>query len=212
MKPYYADDLVTLYHGDARELLFDADALITDPPFGVDFTGKRTIRSTTGYTTPDDADVGPAVVTMYLDLVKRAAVFPGTRNMFRYPEPRDVGCVFNPAGNGLGRWGFAMFFPVMFYGNRPTNEGYPASMVSSHTSDAMAKDHPCPKPLSWMTWLVRLASLPGETVVDPFAGSGTTLFAAKSLGRRAIGVELEERYCEVAATRCSQEVLGLESA
>lgn len=70
-------------------------------------------------------------------------------------------------------------------------------------------DHPCPKPVALMTELVALFTDAGETVLDPFAGSGTTLLAAKSLGRRAIGVEIEERYAEIAATRCSQEVLGL---
>jgi site-specific DNA-methyltransferase (adenine-specific) len=82
-------------------------------------------------------------------------------------------------------------------------------MQSFDTVGDDAKGHPCPKPLRWMTWATSLASLPGETVLDPFAGSGTTLLAAKSLGRRAIGIEIEERYCEIAAQRCSQEVLGL---
>ena len=70
-------------------------------------------------------------------------------------------------------------------------------------------DHPCPKPLTLMVELVRLFTDPGETILDPFMGSGTTLRAAKDLGRKAIGIEIEEKYCEVAARRMDQEVLVL---
>ncbi|MDD5304003.1 MAG: site-specific DNA-methyltransferase [Elusimicrobia bacterium] len=72
--------------------------------------------------------------------------------------------------------------------------------------------HPSPKPECVMRWLVDELSEPGETVLDPFMGSGTTLRAAKDLGRKAIGIEIEERYCEIAAKRLSQQVLPLELA
>ena len=68
-------------------------------------------------------------------------------------------------------------------------EGHPAPM-----SPKLARDH-------ILTW-----SVPGDIILDPFAGSGTTLWAAKQMGRRAIGIEIEERYCEIAAKRLSQEV------
>lgn len=69
--------------------------------------------------------------------------------------------------------------------------------------------HPCPFPLTLAVRCISATTRPSDAVLDPFAGSGTTLMAAKSLGRRAIGIEIDERYCEIAATRCSQEVLGL---
>jgi len=70
-------------------------------------------------------------------------------------------------------------------------------------------DHPCPKPLPLMRELVQLFSDPSELILDPFMGSGTTLRAAKDLGRRAIGIEIEEKYCEIAVKRLAQEVLAL---
>lgn len=75
----------------------------------------------------------------------------------------------------------------------------------NHSIDAAA-DHPCPKPLNLYLWLVGQCSEPGQLIIDPFAGSGTTLLAAKQLNRRAIGIEIEEKYCEIAAKRLSQEV------
>ena len=74
------------------------------------------------------------------------------------------------------------------------------------------RQHPNEKPVSLMAKLVELCSNPDDTVIDPFAGSGTTLVAAKAAGRQAIGVELDEAHCETAALRCSQEVLPLEAA
>jgi site-specific DNA-methyltransferase (adenine-specific) len=72
-----------------------------------------------------------------------------------------------------------------------------------------AKGHPCPRPLNGMTYLVGAFSVPGGRVLDPFMGSGTTLRAAKELGRQAVGIEIEESFCEVAAKRMSQCVLDL---
>jgi DNA modification methylase len=72
--------------------------------------------------------------------------------------------------------------------------------------------HPCSRAMKHTQFLVRWWSEPGETILDPFAGSGTTLIAAKNLGRRAIGIEIEERYCEIAAKRLSQEVFDFEPA
>ncbi|EGT5594934.1 site-specific DNA-methyltransferase [Corynebacterium striatum] len=72
-----------------------------------------------------------------------------------------------------------------------------------------AGKHPCEKPISMMEHIIETSTKPGDIILDPFAGSGSTLRAAKNLGRRAIGVELEERYCEIAAQRLAQETLGI---
>jgi len=219
MRPYYQDDAVTIYHGDSRELLTPdfqmVDATITDPPYGVELGSRpNNGRERIGYTqfadTPDfiKNTVIP-IISMCIVLSKRVVVTPGTRNCFKYPEPNEIGAVFNPAGAGMGRWGFTCFQPILYYGKDP-NPGHwtPNSFQTSALSEAEADEHPCPKPLAWMNWLVKKGSLEGETILDPFMGSGTTLRAAKDLGRKAIGIEIEERYCEIAAKRMAQEVFN----
>jgi site-specific DNA-methyltransferase (adenine-specific) len=71
------------------------------------------------------------------------------------------------------------------------------------------KTHPTEKPAVLMRWVLGLHWVPADTILDPFMGSGTTLRAAKDLGRKAIGIEIDERYCEIAAKRLAQETLGL---
>jgi DNA modification methylase len=81
-------------------------------------------------------------------------------------------------------------------------------MTSSHENMNGAQEHQTVKPIKLMSELVSLFTNPGETIIDPFMGTGTTLRAAKDLGRKAIGIEIEERYCEIAAKRMAQEVFS----
>ena len=73
------------------------------------------------------------------------------------------------------------------------------------------KEHIAEKPADVMSWVLSVVH-PQSLVLDPFMGSGSTLFAAKGKGHTAIGIEIDERYCEIAARRCSQEVLNLDGA
>ena len=229
MKPYYQDDSCTIYHGDCRDVLprVMADAVVTDPPYGVGFAGKATKRRRLrgGYTggwedTP--AYLDEVVIPVIRKLLSRTChppirvvLTPGIRNMWRYPEPDAVGALFYPAGAGLGPWGFTCWQPIFYYGKDPylaTGQGHRPDSFSTLKTAGPDAEHPCPKSLKTMHWLVTKASLPGEVVLDPFAGSGTTLLAAKNLGRRAVGIEIEERYCEIAARRLGQEVMDFGEA
>lgn len=87
--------------------------------------------------------------------------------------------------------------------------GHQAVWIHNIAKGDARPDHPCPKPEPLMCELVTQFTDPGETILDPFAGSGTTLLAAKRLGRRAIGIEINEAFCEIAAKRLEQGALGL---
>lgn len=219
-KPYYEDEAVTIYNTDCRRLLdIGFDAVVTDPPYGVNFRGKSTkwTKASGGYfqSQDDDSVVRDVSVPMVKYLIAQSApvvITPGIKNMFKYPEPRAVGTIFYPSGAGMGPWGFICSQPIFYYGPDPYLAASLGSRPDSFTSTEASEinGHPCPKPIHTMRWLVNKASLPGQTILDPFAGSGTTLRAAKDLGRKAIGIEIEERYCEIAAKRLAQGVLPLE--
>lgn len=193
--------------GDCRDVmptLGKADALITDPPYGVDFKGKATkhTEASGGYLTAD-TDIGPSIIELALALVDRGVVFPGTRMMFNYPTPYEIGAVYCPSGAGLGRWGFTVFHPMLFYGMAlPHTRQGPSGFESFDT--AADCGHPCPKPLRWMLWAVNKCALSGHRILDPFMGSGTTGVACAQLGRKFIGVEIEPKYFDIACRRIEQ--------
>lgn len=222
MRPYHSEGGITIYHGDCRDFIdkyepMAADAVVTDPPYGIEGGSggdARDFRKAV-YVGSDWEDSRPYIervvvpIISDLRLLPRMAVTPGVRSLFLYPEPRDIGCFWTPAAATHGPWGFTTFQPILYYGSdyRAGKGALPSGRAVTEASEK--NGHPCPKPLRAWTWLVDKLSQPGETVLDPFMGSGTTLRAAKDLGRKAIGIEIEERYCEIAANRLGQEVLDL---
>jgi site-specific DNA-methyltransferase (adenine-specific) len=222
-KPYYQDEYATIYHGDCREILSRLEPVdlvtVSDPPYGVNLGQHGAAKekrpqylAKQGYKSYDDttenfrAVVVPAIEWCVKN-TKRAAVFMAGSSMWDLPRADAIGGVFLPAGCGSNAWGFAAFAHCLFYGAAPNlHLGRKPTGISS-TDTARHINHPCPKPLSWMKWAICLAAEKSDVVLDPFMGSGTTLVAAKDLGIKSIGIEIEEKYCEIAAKRLRQEVL-----
>ena len=203
-----------LWHGDCREilpLLPKVDAVITDPPYGVNYHGSATKekqRDGIGYESYEDTQenlvtqIIPRII-QFLELAKRGALTPGIANHRFYPAPDGEGVIWYPAGANCGPWGFITHQPIFYYGKCPyltTRKGSrPTGFQSSEGAEK--NGHPCPKPLGQMTWIVNRVSLDGETVVDPFMGSGTTGVACMNLGRKFIGIEIERKYFDIACRR-----------
>ena len=211
----------TLYCGDCLEILpalGEVDAVVTDPPYGVGLIGKRTksaaSKANVGYLskTVDDESIFdrlifPALFGENAAHYSRAVITPGTRLMFSYPRPADIGCAFFPAGAGLGRWGFVGYHPILYYGACPylaRGMGHRPSSLEISGSAGKASDdrHPVAKPIKWMEFCVTKATAdPTDTVLDPFMGSGTTGVACANLGRKFIGIEIERKYFDIACER-----------
>lgn len=221
MEPYYKDDWVTIYHGDCREILPTIgyfDLLLTDPPYGIDLGNHQGAKETRsgllikrgGY---DDSqnifseNVVPAI-EMSLSICKRGMVFCIPPSMWKFPPPNAIGGVFVAGAVGRNCWGWSTLIHLLLYGTAPKLEmgAKPTAIASNEI--AQKNGHPTPKPLGWIRWAITLGSVEGDTILDPFAGSGTTGRAAKDLGRKAVLIEIDEKYCEIAAKRLSQEVLN----
>lgn len=235
MKPYYDDGTVTIYHGDCREILpaVCGEVLVTDPPYGTNLYPSDTDVLTAEMFT---AWIGRfAVVTVFgwperlVALCGAAGVVPDewitwwptnarTRGYNRVGLWREVECV---AMFGRCDWGLlrqprrARSSPSKDAGVRGKREDPRGARMGDVWRDESpnlnpnqrGRLHPNEKPVSLMRRLLTVTE--DDLVVDPFMGSGSTLRAAKEMGRRAIGIEIEERYCEIAARRMSQEALDL---
>ena len=211
MKPYYSDDLVTLYHGDCLEVAewLTADVLVTDPPYGTQFSADNPKG---GYGRRQNAGLGPEGFVIANDGTTEtrdaALALWGSRPALVFGSPR----LPDPPGDWADRLVWDKKRPGMNGGPwRYRHESIYVTAGFVRTSDAAVSiltafpeqgDHIHGKPLALMETLV--AAAPPGVIADPFAGSCTTLVAAHHLGRQAIGVEIDERYCELLATRLSQ--------
>lgn len=220
MRPYYSDAYVTLYHGDCRDVLpslTTSHTLLTDPPYGVGFARYESHNdSTDGY----GEWMWPVIEMAERVATDWVCVFQSEVNIRQWGTwfPREWRVMALPKTFGqIGReyiarqTDYALYWPLgeppwPVIGNKAPAffRNWFVSRQASNTTDR--PDHPCPRPVDMMQYLVDCFVRPGGSLVDPFAGSGTTLRAAKDLGRRSIGIEIEERYCEIAAKRMSQEV------
>jgi len=205
----------TLLLGDCINvipMLNEFDSLVTDPPYGIaggsGTLGKASKKTKYNNTFPDTRDYiletcVPAIKAA-LEKVKVGAITTGSNNLFLYPEPDDLGVIFQPAATGLSKWGRVTSQPVLFYGKDPRVGLTIQPKHIIQTKAAEACNHPCPKPIEVMNWLVTRTTLDNETILDPFMGSGTTLVACQKLGRKGTGIELDPDYFEVACKRVDE--------
>lgn len=238
MTPYYVDDLVTIYHGDARELLADIEVdgptvWVTDPPYssgGFQEAGKATgSLSNYGQNRVNGERVYLSSDTLstrgYMNLMREVlrhsrsaaeiAVFTDWRMWVNTADALEYAgwmlramIVWSKGNNGIGRPWRSQHELIAFGMRMAAGK----DRVSKHGNVIQCArsgnaNHPTEKPVELLRKIID--NMAPATVIDPFIGSGSTLVAAKSLGRSSIGIEVDEVWCEAAARRCSQEVLGL---
>ena len=215
MKPYYDDGSITLYLGDCREVdaWQSADVLVTDPPYGIGYqSGSRRDRLASSIAGDQDTSLRDVVCGLW---APRPGLVFGT---WRIPRPAGTrACLVWDAKGALGMGDLTIpwkpsdqevyVLGTGFVGRRTSNVLRYAPVQSTATG---GRCHPHEKPVSLLHDL--FGKCPPGVIADPFAGSGSTLVAAKNLGRRAIGVEISERYCEIAAKRLAQGVFDFEAA
>lgn len=209
-KPYYEDSAVKIYHGDCRLILPElepVDLVLTDPPYGMSFQSNYRNVKHDKIKNDDQLPLDLIYLAMF-KAIKAAYFFCRWDNIKHMPPPKSVlAWVKNNWSMGdlqheHGRqWEACCFYPKQ-------SHEFIKRIPDVITVDGTGNDlHPTEKPVELLK--VIIAANVGDTILDPFAGSGTTLRAAKDLNRKAIGIELEEKYCEVAANRMCQEVLEL---
>jgi len=209
MKPYYDHAGIQIFHGDCRDVLPTlpkVDLVLTDPPYGIARDGMRLSTSSHGGRKPyeflgwDDAPPDSKTFRLIFDAGRNHIIWGG--NYFAAHLPSKMGWLVWDKGQRIcgsdGELAFTSFDAAL--------------RIHTLNRVAIAQDgavHPTQKPIALMLWCIGVADkhVPVESICDPYAGSGSTLVAAKLAGRKAIGIEIEERYCEIAANRLAQQVL-----
>ncbi|MFQ5769876.1 MAG: DNA-methyltransferase [bacterium] len=197
--PYYQDDWCKIYHGDCLKLLPqmpNVDLVLTDPPYGINKAEW-------------DKNYPRWLVDKCFKKTRSVAIMPG---LWALPyciidfgkRYKWIIAGYNKNGITKGAIGFNNWIPCVVGGDI-IHGGQDAFTFTVGTEQKF--EHESQKPLQYMKCLVNRLSVETNLILDPFMGSGTTLLAAKQLNRKSIGIEIEEKYCKIAAKRLSQEVL-----
>ena len=204
MTPYYQDDAVTIYHGDALQILpsLSYDVVVTDPPYGTNWKLCKAFDRIVG---DDSTDLAGWTLGLPCPTVAFGAhyfpqfIHPGGR-WFVWDKRVNERADRMPGSPLEIAWSSTPGKNVMI---RCQHGG----AINANGPRGTPRIHPFEKPVAVMRRLIE--EMPTGIVLDPFMGSGSTLRAAKDLGRKAIGIEIDEGYCEAAANRMAQEVLGV---
>lgn len=213
IEPYYSQDGITIYNADCRKVLpflEAADLVIADPPYGMNFQSNHRVVKHKKIANDDRLPLD--LIYLAIHQAKAAAyVFCRWDNLAAMPTPKSViAWVKNNWSMGdleheHGRqWEACCFYPKHeheFVSRIP-------DVVHADRTDNVF--HPSEKPVDLIERLI--AANRCETILDPFMGSGTTLVAAKLCGKKAVGIELDEAYCEAAVKRLSQQVFDFEGS
>lgn len=206
MKPYYQDDSVTLYCGDNSQFNIDRfDLLITDPPYGMSYQSNH--RASRHKPIHGDGELPINLINSYIDRAAAASyVFMRWDNLKEVRQPRSLiawvkqNWSMGDLKHEHGRqWEAIAFYPAA---DHRFTKRIPDYISCNRTNNNL---HPTQKPVALLETLIDANY--GDTVFDPYSGSGSTLIAAKKLGRKAIGIEIDEQYCEIAAKQLEQEYL-----
>ena len=179
---------------DVLPHLTGVDAVVTDPPYGVEFRSEKW-----------DKEVPPVALELPT-MFPRVAIIMGTTAAWQFPLPKWVACWARPASSSRSKvGGFSHWSPVLLYGDCKMSVDF-SSWHAIANAYPPGFEHPSPKPECVMVWLVDELTEPEQTILDPFMGSGTTGVACVRTGRRFIGVEIEPKYCAIAAERMEREL------
>jgi len=219
MKPYYSDKYVQIFHGDCRDILPSlepVDLVLTDPPYGIDmasgfsgcvgFKGKGSPIERRQY--PDTWDKlrpDEDTIKLILHTGKEAIVFGG--NHMADILPVSSHWIVWDKLNTMPSFGDCELLWTNI--DRKSVKRYIVEW-NGLIGKEETRYHPTQKPVKLISLLIADYSKENALILDPFLGSGTTAYCAKKLQRRCIGIEIEEKYCEIAARRCQQEVMVLD--
>jgi len=212
MTPYYQDDWVTIYHGDSKEvvcgLVFDG-LVLTDPPYGIahptDYKsrGRENRAQCTDYA-PVEGDSEPFDPSWLLSVGSGRILWGGNHFASRLPDSGGWLVWDKERPDDLDQATCELAWTDCIKGVRRIRWLWHGMIRKGNDT----LEHPTQKPEGVMQWCLNLRwTKDYDTVLDPYMGSGSTLRAAKNCNRKSIGIELSEKYCEMAANRMSQEVL-----
>lgn len=236
MKPYYEENGISIYLGDSREVLQSMvqqfELIVTDPPYGIAFQSTWPTEERKKEKIQNDG------FEEYLSLLSwmlpkfGAHLVPGgivaccccggggTPSLAhlwieagKHLTVENV-CIWDKGYVGVG-WRYRFQWEAVLIATKGERRVWNGGEAKSNVLRVQKiipqnGEHPTPKPVGLMRELIECNSNVGDTVFDPFCGSGSTLLAAKECGRKAVGIEIEEKYCEIAAKRLQQEVLPLD--